>query len=104
MELAEKVAPASIFYFKVEGVPGKIQEKVADLRAAGVDVNGDAHVIARNWHGADVWLGFFKDPFGNPLALKSDVPIAGAADGPGNLKVENTIPALAVSDIQASIR
>ena len=68
--------PGSIVYFKVDGVAGRIQEKVAALRAAGVTVDSDAKRIAANWNGHDVWLAFFKDPFGNQLALKSDVPVS----------------------------
>jgi len=71
----EKVSPASVLYFKVEGVPGRIAEKVEQLRAAGVKIDQDAHCIAKSWNGRDVWLAFFKDPFGNQLALKSDVSV-----------------------------
>jgi catechol 2,3-dioxygenase-like lactoylglutathione lyase family enzyme len=67
--------PGSIFYFKVPGVPGLIQEKVARLRELGVDVQQDAHRIAENWNGFDVYLAFFKDPFGNLMSMKSDVPV-----------------------------
>lgn len=67
-------SPASILYFKVPGTPGLIQAKTAALRAAGVEILQDPQCIARNWHGHDVYLAFFKDPFGNTLALKSDVP------------------------------
>lgn len=69
----DAVAPASIIYFRVEGLPGRIQETVELLRGAGVTID-EPQCIARNWHGHDVWLAFFRDPFGNVLSLKSDVP------------------------------
>jgi catechol 2,3-dioxygenase-like lactoylglutathione lyase family enzyme len=70
----ESVGPNSVIYFRVLGVAGAIEENVAMLKSRGVKVESDAHVIARNWNGCDVWLAFFRDPFGNLLALKSDVP------------------------------
>ena len=69
------VGPASVIYFKVAGEEGLIEEKVKLLKAKGVKVESDAHVIARNWKGCDVSLAFFRDPFGNLLGLKSDVPV-----------------------------
>jgi catechol 2,3-dioxygenase-like lactoylglutathione lyase family enzyme len=72
---ADKVGPASVIYFKVEGIAGKIQEKVELLRKLGVEIHQDARRIAENWKGYDVYLAFFKDPFGNLLSLKSDVPV-----------------------------
>ena len=71
----ETVAPASIIYFKVEGVEGRINETVQKLREQGVEIHRDVQRIAQNWQGYDVYLAFFKDPFGNMLALKSDVPV-----------------------------
>jgi hypothetical protein len=71
----EKVAPGSVIYFRVEGVAGRIQEKFEQLRALGVQVEREPQCIARGWHGHDVWLAFFRDPFGNLLSLKSDVPV-----------------------------
>jgi catechol 2,3-dioxygenase-like lactoylglutathione lyase family enzyme len=69
----ESVAPGSIIYFKVEGVPGRIQDAIAKLKAANVKIEKEPQCIAKNWHGRDVWLAFFRDPFGNLLSLKSDV-------------------------------
>ena len=71
----ETVAPNSILYFRVEGIAGRIEEKVAQLRSQGVEIHHEARRIAENWKGYDVYLAFFKDPFGNMLALKSDVPV-----------------------------
>jgi catechol 2,3-dioxygenase-like lactoylglutathione lyase family enzyme len=70
----DAVTPNSIIYFRVPGDAGLIERKVELLKSAGVKVETDAHVIARGWNGSDVWLAFFRDPFGNLLALKSDVP------------------------------
>jgi hypothetical protein len=69
------VAPNPIIYFRVPGEPGLIEQKVALLKSIGAKVESDAHVVARNWNGFDAWLAFFRDPFGNLLALKSDVPV-----------------------------
>ena len=76
----DTIAPASVLYFRVEGVDGRIAEKVEQLRALGVKIDQDAQCIAKNWNGRDVWLAFFRDPFGNQLALKSDVPVRSASD------------------------
>jgi catechol 2,3-dioxygenase-like lactoylglutathione lyase family enzyme len=75
---AETIAPASVIYFKVEGVPGKIQEMVEELKQAGVKIEQEAKCIAPNWHGKDVYLAFFRDSFENLLGLKSDVPSTSA--------------------------
>jgi catechol 2,3-dioxygenase-like lactoylglutathione lyase family enzyme len=71
---ADKISPNSCIYFQVPGEPGLIQEKVALLKSHNAKVESEAHVIARNWNGHDVWMAFFRDPFGNLLALKSHVP------------------------------
>lgn len=71
---SDKVPPNSCIYFRVPGQPGAIQEKTALLKSRGANVETEAHVIARNWNRCDVWLAFFRDPFGNLLALKSHVP------------------------------
>jgi catechol 2,3-dioxygenase-like lactoylglutathione lyase family enzyme len=71
---ADKIAPNSCIYFRVPGERGLIQEKVALLKLNGAKIESEPHVIARNWNGCDVWMAIFRDPFGNLLALKSDVP------------------------------
>jgi catechol 2,3-dioxygenase-like lactoylglutathione lyase family enzyme len=65
----------SVIYFRVEGTDGAIQNKVELLKQAGVKIDEEPKCIARNWRGYDVWLAFFRDPFGNLLSLKSDVPV-----------------------------
>jgi catechol 2,3-dioxygenase-like lactoylglutathione lyase family enzyme len=72
---AATTAPNSIIYFRVPGQPGTIDKKIALLKSLNVKIEADPHEIARNWNGCNVWLAFFRDPFGNLLALKSDVPV-----------------------------
>jgi catechol 2,3-dioxygenase-like lactoylglutathione lyase family enzyme len=71
---ADKISPNSCIYFRVPGQPGMIQDKVTLLKSHGVKVESEPHIIVRNWNGHDVWMAFFRDPFGNLLALKSDIP------------------------------
>jgi len=73
----EQSTPNSYIYFEVEGVAGAIDQAYESLKQAGVKVQEPPHCIAENWQGFDVWLAFFDDPFGNKLALKSDVPSGG---------------------------
>jgi catechol 2,3-dioxygenase-like lactoylglutathione lyase family enzyme len=70
----DKPDPNSCIYFQVPGEPGLLEQKVALLKSRNVKMESDPHVIARNWNGHDVWMAFFRDPSGNLLALKSDVP------------------------------
>ncbi len=70
----DSVPPNSCIYFSVPGEPGLIDRQVTLLKSHGIKVESDPHVIARNWNGFDVWLAFFRDPFGNLLSLKSNVP------------------------------
>jgi catechol 2,3-dioxygenase-like lactoylglutathione lyase family enzyme len=72
---SDVVAPNSIIYFRVPPTPGLIERQLGTLTSKGVGVESDAHIIARNWNGCDVWVAFFRDPFGNLLGLKSDVPV-----------------------------
>lgn len=72
---SETISPNSCIYFRVPGEEGLLAKKLDALKANGVKVESDAHVIARNWKGCNVWMGFFRDPFGNLLAMKSDVPV-----------------------------
>ena len=72
---ADTVPPNSIIYFRVPPERERIERDLTWLKSKGVKVESDAHLIARNWNGCDVWLAFFRDPFGNLLALKSAVPV-----------------------------
>lgn len=75
MFLSETVSPNSIIYFRLPPQQGLIEQEMLLLKSKGVCVESDAHVIARNWNGTDVWVAFFRDPFGNLLALKCDVAV-----------------------------
>jgi catechol 2,3-dioxygenase-like lactoylglutathione lyase family enzyme len=68
--------PNSILYLSVPGAAGAIGTEFERLKALGVRVGDPPHCIARAWRGVDAWIAFFEDPFGNRLALKSDVPVA----------------------------
>ncbi len=52
---------------------GRIHEVTQALRDQGVGF--EPRRIARNHQGHDVWLGFFDDPWGNPLAVLANMPI-----------------------------
>jgi catechol 2,3-dioxygenase-like lactoylglutathione lyase family enzyme len=59
---------ASILYYTVPD----IQEAAAALGARGVMFEAAPHVVARLPH-ADLWMGFFRDPDRNLLAIMSEV-------------------------------
>jgi methylmalonyl-CoA/ethylmalonyl-CoA epimerase len=63
--------PASIIYYAVP----EIQSAARELKQRGVLFEAEPHVVARLPH-ADVWMGFFRDPDGNPLAIMSEVATA----------------------------
>jgi methylmalonyl-CoA/ethylmalonyl-CoA epimerase len=60
---------SSILYFKVPD----IQSAYQTLTGRGVNFEGEPHLIAR-MPGHDLWMGFFRDPDRNVLALMSEVP------------------------------
>jgi methylmalonyl-CoA/ethylmalonyl-CoA epimerase len=64
------IAPASstILYFRVPDIQGA----AAALRDKGVVFLQEPHLVAR-MKSHDLWLAFFKDPAGNPLALMCEV-------------------------------
>ncbi len=72
--LKEEVAPNSILYLNVGDSVGAIQNAYNRLKQAGVSVGDSPHCIARDWNGFAVWMAFFKDPSGNQLAFKCNVP------------------------------
>ena len=75
LQQSDEVRPNSCLYFAVEGRPGAIDATYDALKQRGVSVGEAPHCIAKGWQGHDVWLAFFEDPFGNKLALRSDVPV-----------------------------
>ena len=74
--LLEKGAPSSLVYFSVSSVPSRIEE----LRAAGVRVVGEPHVIFSHTDdtlgpaGTDEWMAFIEDSEGNTVGLVSHEP------------------------------
>ena len=50
-------------------------EATAALETRGVVFKRAPRRIARDHEGYDVWLGFFEDPWGNPLALLANMPV-----------------------------
>jgi catechol 2,3-dioxygenase-like lactoylglutathione lyase family enzyme len=65
--------PGSMIYF---GADGCVDEATAALKSQGIVFKQEPRRIARNHEGVDVWLGFFDDPWGNPLGLISNMPVA----------------------------
>ena len=65
----------STIYFNADG---RIHEATEALKAQGIVFQELPKCIARGHLGSDVWLGFFSDPWGNQLALLSNMP---ATDG-----------------------
>jgi catechol 2,3-dioxygenase-like lactoylglutathione lyase family enzyme len=65
--------PGSLIYFSADGCVG---EATAALQAQGVVFKPPPRRIARDHEGYDIWLGFFDDPWGNPLALLANMPVA----------------------------
>jgi catechol 2,3-dioxygenase-like lactoylglutathione lyase family enzyme len=64
--------PGSMIYFSADGC---VHEAARALRERGVNFKQSPRRIARNHEGHDVWLGFFDDPWGNPLALLANMPV-----------------------------
>jgi len=59
---------SSVLYYTVDD----IQQAAAVLTGRGVVFEALPHVVARLPH-ADLWMGFFRDPSGNVLAIMSEV-------------------------------
>jgi catechol 2,3-dioxygenase-like lactoylglutathione lyase family enzyme len=64
--------PGSLIYFGADGV---VHEATQALESRGVVFTQKPRRIARGHEGVDVWLGFFHDPWGNPLALLANMPV-----------------------------
>jgi predicted enzyme related to lactoylglutathione lyase len=58
----------SVLYFRVE----EIQSAYELLSSRGVEFMGAPHMVAR-LPDHELWLAFFRDPDGNPLALMCEV-------------------------------
>ena len=60
----------STIYFNADGC---IHQATEALRQQGITFSEEPRCIARGHEGKDIWLGFFEDPWGNPLALLSNM-------------------------------
>ncbi len=60
---------SSVLYFRTPD----LSIAVRDLKAKGVSFTHAPHLIAP-MEDHDLWMSFFKDPAGNPLALMQEAP------------------------------
>jgi len=67
-ERAEYDHPASILYYRVDEI-GRARD---DLVQRGVTFESEPHVVHRAAD-YDLWIGFFRDSEGNPLAIMAEV-------------------------------
>ena len=65
--------PGSAIYFRVS----EIGPVFSTLKNAGVEFSAEPHVVHRT-PSMELWLAEFQDPFGNSLALMSEVKSGGA--------------------------
>ena len=74
--LLDRVAPSALIYLAVDDVRTRVEE----LRADGVEVEGEPHVIFQHVDdalgpaGTDEWMAFVKDSEGNTVGLVSYSP------------------------------
>jgi methylmalonyl-CoA/ethylmalonyl-CoA epimerase len=74
--LLEQGASSALIYL---GVPS-VRDTVEELRARGVEIEGEPHVIFRHEDGAlgpagtDEWMAFVRDSEGNTVGLVSHEP------------------------------
>jgi methylmalonyl-CoA/ethylmalonyl-CoA epimerase len=74
--LLEQGAPSALVYFQVDNAASR----VAELRASGVKVVGEPHVIFSHTDdtlgpaGTDEWMAFIEDSEGNTVGLVSHEP------------------------------
>ena len=62
----------SVVYFSADD---RIHEVTDTLKDRGVEFSEEPRCIARGFEGKDTWLGFFDDPWKNPLALLAEMPM-----------------------------
>lgn len=60
----EKISHGATVYFKV----GDVHQTAADLQSRGVEFDRQPHLVAK-MPDHEIWMAFFHDPDGNPLAL-----------------------------------
>ena len=74
--LLETGAPSAMLYLLVDDVQSRIEE----LRAEGVSIEGEAHIIFEDTEGTfgeagiDEWMAFIRDSEGNLVGLVSRHP------------------------------
>ena len=74
--LLDRVAPPALIYVAVDDV----RQRVEELRADGVEIEGEPHVIFQHADdalgpaGTDEWMAFVKDSEGNTVGLVSQLP------------------------------
>ncbi len=74
--LLDRAAPAALVYLEVDDVRARIEQ----LRAAGVEVSSEPHVIFSHEDdtlgpaGTDEWMAFVTDSEGNQVGLVSRAP------------------------------
>jgi len=77
--LLDVEAPSALLYLAVPGMRARLEE----LRAAGVEVHTEPHLIFRHEDdrlgpaGTDEWQAFIRDSEGNLVGLIDQVPSAG---------------------------
>jgi len=76
--LLDRVAPTALIYLQVDDV----RERTEQLRAAGVEIESEPHVIFQHENdtlgpaGTDEWMSFIRDSEGNTVGLVSHAPHA----------------------------
>lgn len=68
---AEFEHPASIIYYRIDD----IESATAVLKDHDVGFD-EAPRLVHKTDTSELWLAFFRDPDGNPLALMAEVPVA----------------------------
>jgi methylmalonyl-CoA/ethylmalonyl-CoA epimerase len=74
--LLDRVAPSALIYIAVDDV----RTRIGELRAEGVEIEGEPHVIFQHADdalgpaGNDEWMAFVKDSEGNTVGLVSYAP------------------------------
>jgi methylmalonyl-CoA/ethylmalonyl-CoA epimerase len=75
--LLDRAAPSALLYLRV----GSVRERIEELRAAGVSIETEPHLIFRHKDdslgpaGHDEWHGFVRDSEGNVVGLISQEPV-----------------------------
>lgn len=75
LDASGEQASTPILYFRVASVP----EAYEDLRAKGVELVGEPHVVNRTAT-SELWMAFFRDSEGHLMAITADVAVDVDAD------------------------